>query len=116
MNNLVAFIPFVFFNEDHTYPFILAFSLTLDLVIYDTYFLNTLFFSVLYLLNRQFKTKHNLFFYLLKNIINLTIALLFYSLITNNFLLLNKFFYAYLINTIIALILYFFHRKTLVIK
>ena len=116
MNNFLAFLPLVFFNEDDTYPFILCFALTFDFLIYDTYFLNTIFFSVLYLLNKRIKLKHNLILYLMRSFINLSIALLFYSLINSIMFPITKFILTYLSNFIIAIILFIFHKKTLVIK
>ena len=114
--NSLAFLLFTFFNEDDTYPFILCFGLTFDFLIYDTYFLNTLFFTVLYLLNRIIKLKHHLVLYLLRNIINLSSALLFYSLINRTILPINHFIGTYLINCLVAIIIFLFHKKTLVIK
>ena len=116
MNKIIAFLPFVFFNEDDTYPFILCFALTFDFIIYNTYFLNTIFFTVLYLLNKEFKTKHNLFLYLFRNVLNLTIGLLFYSLINSIILPIENFIWTYLINILISTIIFLFHKKTLVIK
>ena len=107
MNKIIAFLPFVFFNEEESYPFILCFALTFDFLIYDTYFLNTIFFTVLYLLNKEYKVKHNLF---------LTIGLLFYSLINSIILPVNEFIWTYFINILISTILFIFHKKTLIIK
>ncbi len=116
MNNFISFILFVFFNEDNTYPYLLCFSLTFDFIIYNTYFINTLFFTTLYVLNRRIKTKHNIFIYLLRNIINITFGLFFYSILNNILLPFNNIILIYLINIIISTIIFCFHHKTLVIK
>ena len=59
MNSLIAFLPFVFFNEEKTLNYLLCFSLTFDFLIYDTFLLNTLFFMILYIINRRLKLKFN---------------------------------------------------------
>lgn len=116
MNNLIAFLVFNFFSEDDTYPYILILALIFDFGIYDTYFLNTIFFTILYYLNRKIKTKHHFLLYLIRNFLNLTIGLIFYSLINNLILPLNNFLLAYLSNFIWTIIFFIFHRKTLVIN
>ena len=116
MNNLIAFLPFNFFSEDDTYPYLLSFALLFDFIIYDTYFLNTIFFTILYFLNQKIKTKHHFIIYLIRNILNLSIGLIFYSLINNLTIPLNNFILTYLSNFICSIILFIFHHKTLVIN
>lgn len=116
MNNLFVFLPFNFFSEDNTYPYLLSFALLFDFFIYDTYFLNTIFFTILYFLNRLIKTRHHLISYLFRNFINLTVGLIFYSIINNHFLTVQALLLSYLANLICGIILFLLHRKSIVIN
>ena len=105
MNNLFVFLPFNFFSEENTYPYLLSFALLFAFFIYDTYFLN-----------RLIKTRHHLISYLFRNFINLTVGLFFYSIINNHFLTVQALLLSYLANLICGIILFLLHRKSIVIN
>ncbi len=114
MNNIFSYLCFNLFADckKQRLPIILFFSLTLDLLIYQTY-QNTILFIFLYLLNRKMKPSKNILIYLLKNLLNLTLAIIFYSVLTNNLLNIKYMIIIYIINIVTSIIFYIFSNKTL---
>jgi len=83
-NHTTYFFIIYLFNK--SYKYYLLTGLILDLVIFDTFFINVLLLSIIYLFNKVFKdlNKYNLYNYLFVNIFNYLLYIILFNLFIFN--------------------------------